>query len=573
MNHNHPQPTPLDADASLRSNSKIVSLEDLLRIRAAARDRGATLVQCHGCFDIVHPGHVRHLQHARKQGDLLLVSITADEFVGKGDGRPLFNERLRAENLAALDCVNLVYVNPEPVAEHLLDKVRPDVFIKGREYETNEDPRFARERLAVERHGGRVVFSSGDVVFSSTALVEHLSKAGTNAADGAREDPRFKRFRTLRDQHPIAGEDLRPIIDRFRNKRVVVFGEAIIDTYVTCDRPEVASESPVVSLRPIDRISFDGGAAVIALHLAKLGASASLVTALPDSPAADAFKQRMAAAGVAVHAVCARDGLGDGNGGMLEKQRFIAERQKLLKLDLVRPLAIDATMREELLGLAEGAAYAADAAILADYGLGLLTPRILTELCDQLRNQVAFIAGDVSGRRASLLAIRNADLLTPSERELREALRDFDSSLNAVAWKLMRETGAKSVFTTLADEGVVSFERIPGAAPDSDETSWATRVSGEHVPAVSNEPVDVLGCGDALLATATAALVAGASRTQAAYLGTLAAGIEVARFGNEPVTRAQLLDAIERNDRHALAARVEPQHNPQRTATPARRAG
>jgi rfaE bifunctional protein nucleotidyltransferase chain/domain len=115
------------------------------------------VVQCHGCFDIVHPGHIRHLQHAARQGDLLLVTITADACVNKGDGRPLFNEELRAENLAALDCVDLVFVNPDPTAEKLLDEVRPDIFIKGREYESNKDPRFAAEREAVERHGGRVV--------------------------------------------------------------------------------------------------------------------------------------------------------------------------------------------------------------------------------------------------------------------------------------------------------------------------------------------------------------------------------------------------------------------------------
>ena len=85
---------------------KIASLEDTVRRVRAAQAAGRTVVLCHGCFDIVHPGHIRHLQHAARQGDRLLVTITGDEVMGKGAGRPLIPQELRAESLAALDCVD-----------------------------------------------------------------------------------------------------------------------------------------------------------------------------------------------------------------------------------------------------------------------------------------------------------------------------------------------------------------------------------------------------------------------------------------------------------------------------------
>src|SRR5690606_26066245 len=184
-----PSPRTGPADNSLMSPTgpagapgaptKILSHADLLARRAAARAAGRRVVHCHGCFDIVHPGHIRHLRYARQLGDILLVSLTGDEEIRKGTGRPLIPEELRAENLAALDCVDWVYIEPAPTARELLGKVRPDVYVKGREYEHNQDPRFAAERAAVEAHGGRVVFSSGDVVFSSTALIAALE----NSAD------------------------------------------------------------------------------------------------------------------------------------------------------------------------------------------------------------------------------------------------------------------------------------------------------------------------------------------------------------------------------------------------------
>ena len=124
--------------------AKVLSKESLLARRAEARSHGASVVHCHGCFDIVHPGHVRHLQDAKRQGDILLVTITGDSHIAKGAGRPLFDQSLRAESLAALACVDWVHICPDATAEQLLSEVQPDVYIKGREYERNNDPRFAR---------------------------------------------------------------------------------------------------------------------------------------------------------------------------------------------------------------------------------------------------------------------------------------------------------------------------------------------------------------------------------------------------------------------------------------------
>src|SRR4051812_5195105 len=155
---------------SVARNRKIFSRPELLAFREEARQAGRAVVHCHGCFDIVHPGHIHHLQLAKSYGDLLIVSVSADSRVSKGINRPLIPEDLRAAGLAALECVDAVYVNDEPTAVELLEQLRPDVYVKGKEYEHNRDPRFLAEREAVTKHGGRVICSSGDVIFSSTAL-------------------------------------------------------------------------------------------------------------------------------------------------------------------------------------------------------------------------------------------------------------------------------------------------------------------------------------------------------------------------------------------------------------------
>ena len=142
---------------------KVCTLEELIQIRSEARAAGKVVVQCHGCFDIVHPGHLRYLQFARQQGDALAVSLTGDDAIEKSDGtRPYVPQELRAESLAALEVVDHVAVVDGPTAEPVIEALRPAVYIKGKEYEGSDHPGFLAERRLVESLGGRVIFSSSN---------------------------------------------------------------------------------------------------------------------------------------------------------------------------------------------------------------------------------------------------------------------------------------------------------------------------------------------------------------------------------------------------------------------------
>lgn len=515
------------SDVPAPPNGKILTRAELLLRRAHARREGRAVVQCHGCFDIVHPGHVRHLQEARRQGDVLLVSITADALLNKGDGRPLFPQELRAENLAAFDCVDWVYINPDATAVELLREVEPDVYMKGREYETNADPRFAAERRAVEDAGGRIVFSSGDMVFSSTALVAALERD---------HDPFHARLTRLFAHDELAADRLELTVGLFPGRRVAVVGETIADTYVLCDRPDVASEGPIMSLRPLESVSFDGGAAVVARHLAAMGAKPTLVTPLPRSTAAEALAERLGRAGVELRTL-------EVPGPIPEKQRFLVGQQKVMKLDLHRPAALDAQRRRDLIGLAAGAADDADAMILADFGLGVFPPRLLAELSEAVRPRVEVLAGDVSGPRNALRKLRRLDVACPTEHELRSAMADFDDSLNAVVHRYMTETGASAPIVTLGADGLVAFEPSAGAP---ERGAWASRLRAEHIPALASSAVDPLGCGDALLSAATLARLVGATPVAAAFLGAIAAATHATRLGNDPVSAADLRAGVAR---------------------------
>lgn len=527
--------------------SKICSIEQIITLRENARRIGERVVQCHGCFDIVHPGHIRHLQHARTLGERLIVSITADEFIDKGTSRPLFAERLRAENLAALSCVDWVVVSPSPTAESLLSNTRPDVYVKGAEYEHNNDPRFAAERDTVERGGGRVVFSSGETVFSSSAIIDAMSDHGAFGGTD-RPDPRAIALTGLMHAWDLSPERIAGALERIRGARVLVIGETIVDTYVDCAWPEVTSESPILSLRPGKRRSFDGGAAVIAAHLAALGARVTLVTPIPIDRMRDRFgsalRDRLEARGITVTPILYE-------GRLPEKERLLVGRDKVAKLDHTQPIELDHRTRNRLIGLAGDFAGESDAAIVTDYGLGMFGPKLTADLFGTLRPRVGFLAGDVSGPRSTLLQMRDADWLTPSERELRAVVPGRPESLPAVTLELIEQTNARRVALTMAEEGVVIF-RSHGSDASGSPDGQPVRLASRHIPSLNPMPIDTLGCGDAFLALSSVAQATGVEAEPAAYLGSLAAAACAGSLGNAPCDPAAILSLARRI--HAGAA-------------------
>ena len=117
----------------MTTTKKIVSLSDLENISKKYKDLGKSIVLCHGMFDLIHLGHIRYFQQAKKEGDVLIVTFTSDEFCRKGPDRPIFSEDLRAESLAALEIIDHVAMSPYPSAIEVINLVKPNVYGKGKE--------------------------------------------------------------------------------------------------------------------------------------------------------------------------------------------------------------------------------------------------------------------------------------------------------------------------------------------------------------------------------------------------------------------------------------------------------
>jgi cytidyltransferase-related domain len=154
---------------------KIIDIKKLKKI-AGNFPRKNKIILCHGNFDVVHPGHVRHLTYAKTKAKILVVSITADEYIQKGTYRPFVPESLRALNLAAFQMVDYVIIDRNHKPLKNLSIIKPDFFAKGFEYSSSSMPPATEEEAKiVENYGGEMIFTPGDIVYSSTKLLKFIT--------------------------------------------------------------------------------------------------------------------------------------------------------------------------------------------------------------------------------------------------------------------------------------------------------------------------------------------------------------------------------------------------------------
>ena len=156
---------------------KVIDIDELADKLKEYKKKGKKIVLCHGCFDLMHPGHIKHFQAAKEMGDILVVTVTPDQYIDKGPGRPVFTQNLRAESIAALECVDFAAINKWPTAEDTLRLLRPDIYAKGQEFEKGEDKTGKiQKELKIVKEIGCEMRVTHEIVFSSTKLINQYLK-------------------------------------------------------------------------------------------------------------------------------------------------------------------------------------------------------------------------------------------------------------------------------------------------------------------------------------------------------------------------------------------------------------
>lgn len=487
-----------------------VAAEDIRHIAGT----NASIVFVTGNFNVLHPGHLRLLNFAADCGDFLVVGLYDDSNPGA-----FVSQDLRLEGMKLISIVNYAFILSDPV-EKLLNYLQPHIVVKGKEHEAYYNP----EQPVVESYGGKLLFSSGEVRFSSLDLLQKELQATTFSS--IKKPTEFSR------RHQFDSKSLVPVINAFAALRVVVIGDLIVDEYITCDALGMSQEDPTIVVTPIKEDLFVGGASIVAAHAAGLGAHVSYFGVAGNDKAAAFVSQTLADYGVNVGLVF------DESRSTTLKQRFRANGKTLLRVSYLKQHDISHALAAELLEQLAPQLEAADLVIFSDFNYGCLPQSLVDEVisrCAKLGvpmvadSQSSSQSGDVSRFKGMLL-------ITPTEREARLALRDSTSGLVVLADTLRREAGAGHVFITLGAEGVLVHS--PQSAKNGLET--------DQLPALNMSAKDVAGAGDCMLTSAAMALVAGANVWESAFIGSVAAACQVSRVGNLPLTAKELKEELAR---------------------------
>jgi rfaE bifunctional protein nucleotidyltransferase chain/domain len=204
---------------------------------------------CHGVFDLVHPGHIRHLVFAKQKVSKLIVSITSDIHVKKAELRPYVPQILRAENLAALEFVDFVIIDENETPIKNLKRIKPDFFVKGYEYTKNETSLRTQEEINVlKSYGGQFLFTPGDFVLSSSKIIER-----------DKPDLSIIKLKSLMEGEKVTFSDIKETLVKFKNCEVLVVGDTIIDNYVNTSIIGNNAKTPTFSTKYINEENFIGG--------------------------------------------------------------------------------------------------------------------------------------------------------------------------------------------------------------------------------------------------------------------------------------------------------------------------
>ena len=496
---------------------KIKTVDELIGILGPF-PREKKLILCHGTFDIVHPGHIRHLLYAKSKGDVLVVSITGDIHITKDNYRPYIPQELRQLNLAALEFVDFVLTDFDATPLNNLRSLKPDFFAKGYEYmDGGVHPKTQEEIKVLESYGGEVLFTPGDFVRSSSAIINFSPP-----------DVEIEKLMMLMRLEEISFEDLRKTLAKFPGIRAHVVGDTIVDSYTYCSPIGGMTKTPTMSMRFEKKVDFVGGAAVVAKHLKAAGADVFFSTVLGEDPLSDFVLKDLRAFGVECLDVI------DKTRPTVNKNAIVANGYRLLKIDTVdnRPISdrVERLLEDNIKSTE------AEIVVFSDFRHGIFNKISIPALTKAIPQEVFCVAdSQVASRWGNILDFQGFDLITPNEREARFSLGDQDSVVRQLAFDLMAQAKCKSLILKMGEKGSITCRDLP---MDNPRSFLSVGSFCDHL-------VDAVGSGDALLAYASLGLYVSKNEAIASILGSLAAAAECEYDGNIPVTPERVLEKID----------------------------
>lgn len=487
--------------------AKIKSINELASILEDLRKKGKKIVHCHGCFDLLHPGHLKHFQAAKNKGDVLVVTLTKDEYVNKGPGRPVFNHHLRADSIAALECVDYVAINEWPTAVETIKVLKPHFYVKGSDYADRDSDltgKIYEEEEAVKSIGGMIHFTD-EASFSSTSLINtFLSPYPQEAKDF---------FHIFKKKY--SANDIIERLKGLENLKVLVIGDIIIDEYHYCSGMGKSAKDNIIATKFFNEEIFAGGVLAAANHIAGFCKNVTLFSCIGLKNSYENFITEHLKANIKPELYYRKDV------PTVVKRRFV-DPAFLTKLFEVCYLDDSTLMpkeiEDEICDKLDNTLKHFDLVLVADFGHGMITSKIMKLLSEKAK----FLAVNVQTNSANLgynliTKLHRADFICIDEPELRLACHDKTSNLEHLILEVVKRINCEKVIITRGHKGSLVYSPKEGFS---------------EIPVFSKDIVDRIGAGDAFFSIAAPCVCKKNPMEIAGFIGNAVGALKVLIVGN-----------------------------------------
>ena len=502
---------------------KIKTIHELTLILDSLRKKGKRIVLCHGVFDLLHPGHVKHFQAARKKGDILVATLTQDKHVNKGPGRPIFNQQLRADNIAAIEFIDFVAINEWPTAIETIKRLKPDFYVKGSDYaKKNEDVtgKIYEEEEAVKSVGGMLHFTD-EITFSSSALINNFFSPHSKEAKDF--------FTQFKKQY--SSSDIVRYLKQAQDIKVLVIGDIIIDEYHYCSGMGKSQKDNIIVTKFLNEEIFAGGVLAAANHIAGFCKDVTLLSCVGAKNDYTNFIGTHIKANIKTKFFTRQDA------PTVVKRRFVDPNflNKLFEICYLEDaVQISARLENDICTYLNTSLKNFDLVLVADFGHGLITPKIVRILSKKSN----FLAINVQTNSANLgfnliTKFSHADYICIDEPEIRLACHDKFSNLENLILKISKKLGCEKIIITRGHKGSLAYSRKEGF---------------KEIPVFSKEVVDRIGAGDAYFSITSPCVFKKIPIEIVGFIGNAVGAMKVLIVGNrssvEPIPLFKYITAI-----------------------------
>jgi len=504
--------------------AKIKPLSSLSRIAHKLRSEGKVIVLCHGVFDLVYPGHIQHFASAKKHGDILIVTITADTHIKKGPGRPFFNQALRAQFLSAIEHIDYVAIVAADSGVSAIQKLQPHFYVKGPDYKDRKQKSKVPRRLDAEAQAvvdvnGKLLFTDDAVIFSSSNLINSFFE---HYPPGTREY--LKRIRQT-----YTSEEIVERLSSLGQIKVLVIGDTIIDEYVYCRPLGKSSKEPIMVHQYVEEEAFAGGVLATANHTASLVKKVQVATVLGKKSTAERFIRKHLKPNIQGHFFY------EPGASTIIKRRFldVLTKQKLFQVTYLKDELPVLKSEEKVSRYLLDHIKDFDLVIVNDFGHGMMSDALVQLVCKQAK----YLALNVQANSANygfnvITKYPRADFVCIDEQEIRLALHDKYGELEGLVKTMHQRMKCKTMIVTKGSKGAISYSKAEGYVQS---------------PSVTDRVVDRVGAGDALFAIVSPCVYAGFPNELVSFIGNVAGALQVQTVGNKrPIEFADLTKYITR---------------------------